>query len=127
MNGRTTYLKPEQEAALCAAGSPELAMAIKVLVRTGMRPGIEFAALSARHVKDEGERMQIVFPANETKTKKKPRTIYIIDREIIAIVRKQVELHPSGPIFTSPRETAWTQSNLSKRFRDARTSWPKRG
>jgi integrase len=120
MNGRTTYLKPEQEAALCEAAGPELAMAIRVLIRTGMRPGIEFAALAARHVNDEGERMQIVFPASETKTKKRPRVIYVVDREIIAILRNQVALNPSGPIFQSHRKTAWKQDNLSKRFREVR-------
>lgn len=125
--GRITYITPEQEAALCSAASPALAMAIRVLIRTGMRPGIEFAAVEARHVKDHGERMEIRFLKEETKTKKRERVIFITDAATIATVRQQVALHKTGPIFTSPRNEPWTQSNLSKRFRETRDKLAKGG
>lgn len=117
--GRVTYITPEQEAALCNAASPALAQAIKVLIRTGMRPGVEFCAATARHVKDHGDRIEIVFQPHESKTKRL-RVIYVTAPEMIAVIRKQAQLNPSGPIFTGPRGAPWKQSNLSKRFRDAR-------
>lgn len=118
--GRVTYLEPAQEDALCKAASPALAMAIRVLVRTGMRPGCEFAAMTARHVKDHGSRMEIVFGKHESKTGK-VRTIYVTDAETIATIRKQVKMYPSNlPIFRTHRDEPWTASNLSKRFREVR-------
>ncbi len=125
--GRITYITPEQEAALCAAASPSLEMAIRVLIRTGMRPGIEFAAVESRHIKDHGERLEIRFPKEETKTKKRERVVYVTDPATIATIRQQVALRKAGPIFTSPRNDPWTQSNLSKRFRDVRDKLAKGG
>ncbi|HEX4143055.1 MAG TPA: hypothetical protein VHY91_05855 [Pirellulales bacterium] len=116
---RVTYITPEQEAALLKAASPALAMSLKVLIRTGMRPGIEFAAITARHIKDDGQRIEIIFQPNETKTGRL-RTIYVTDPEILEIIRGQVAANPRGAIFRTPRGAAWNQSNLSKRFRDIR-------
>ncbi|HTU27486.1 MAG TPA: hypothetical protein VMF30_18900 [Pirellulales bacterium] len=127
MMARVVYITPEQEAALREAASPALALAIRVLIRTGMRPGIEFAALAARHVKDHGDRMELVFPAAETKTKRRARVIFVTDSEIIAIIRRQIRLHPSGPIFTTSRGTPWIVDNLSKRFRDVRNKLARAG
>lgn len=83
---RVTYITPEQETALCEKASPELAMAIRVLIRTGMRPGIEFCALTAAHVRDHGGRMELVFQADESKTKRL-RTIYVTDADTVAAIR----------------------------------------
>lgn len=116
VNGRIAYITPEQEEALCELAHPALAKAIKVLIRTGMRPGIEFCALTAGHVKDYGDRMELVFLADESKTKRQ-RLIRVVDPATLATIREQMELHPEGPIFTSPRGESWSQSNLSKRFR----------
>ncbi len=127
MKGRITYITPEQEAALCEAAHPALAMAIKVLIRSGMRPGVEFAAVCARHVKDHGERLEIRFPKEETKTKKRERVILVTDAAVLAIIRKQVSENPSGPIFKTPRDTPWIADNLSKRFRDVRDKLAKAG
>lgn len=67
-NARVTYLTPEQETELLAAANPALATAIKVCIRTGARPGCEFARLTARHVEDHGERMEWTFQPSESKT-----------------------------------------------------------
>ena len=112
---RVTYITPEQEAALIAEAKPAMALAIKVLIRTGARPGIEFAALTAKHVRDEGDRMAWVFPPRKTKKREEMRILRITDKDVIAAVRER--MGNKGPIFRSSRGTAWTVRNLSHRFR----------
>ena len=68
-NARVTYLTPEHEAALCEAASAPMKMAIQLCIRTGARPGCEFAKLTAAHIDDHGERMTWTFKATESKTK----------------------------------------------------------
>lgn len=125
-NARVTYLTPEQEAALIEAANPALTIAIKVLIRTGARPGCEFAKLTARHVEDHGDRMEWGFLAEESKTKAL-RVIRITDPEIIAVVRQQIEQFPTGPIFRNNAGTRWTRENLSEKFRDLKNRLIKRG
>lgn len=115
-NARITYLTPEQEAALIEAANPALSIAIKVLIRTGARPGGEFAKLATRHIEDHGDRMEWEFLPAENKTRIR-RIIRITDAEIIAIVRQQVEQFPTGPIFRNNAGTPWTRENLSEKFR----------
>lgn len=114
--GRVTYITPEQETAMYANSKPAAAMAIKVCIRTGARPGCEFAALTAKHVRDYGDKMEWVFQASESKTKRM-RTIRIVDPEILAIVRQQIAAHPTGPIFRNTKGTPWNRQSLSLRFR----------
>ena len=118
-NARVTYLTPEQESALLATANPSVAMAIKVCIRTGARPGCEYGKLTARHVRDHGERMEWIFSAAESKTKRL-RTLRITDPEIISIVRAQVALHPSDTIFRNTLGDSWTRDSISRSFRDAR-------
>lgn len=115
-NARVTYITPNQEAALLKTGNEAIASAIKVCIRTGARPGCEFAKLTADHVKDHGDRMEWIFQAKESKTKRL-RTIRITDQEIIAIVREQMAKHPGGPMFRNSRGGIWTRYNLSLAFR----------
>ena len=112
---RVTYITPEQETALIAAAKPAMRLAIQVLIRTGARPGIEFAALTAKHVRDLGDKMEWVFQPRRTKTKKKLRTIRITDKAVIEAVRER--MGNKGPIFRSSQGTPWKVRNLSHRFR----------
>jgi hypothetical protein len=116
---RTTYLTPEQEAALIGAANPALATAIKVCIRTGARPGCEFAKLTAKHVRDNGNRMEWVFRPEESKTKIL-RIIRITDPELLAIIREQIKLHPTGAVFRNTEDTAWTRELLTEKFRKAK-------
>jgi integrase len=126
-NARTTYITPEQEIELLTSANAAFAMAIKVLIRTGARPGCEFAKLTAKHVKDHGERMEWVFQVDESKTKKL-RVIRITDPEIIGIVREQIAKHPRGPIFRCGNgHSIWTRDYLSQRFTRLRKKLQKRG
>jgi integrase len=124
--GRVTYITPEQETALCDEANPALAMAIKVCIRTGARPGCEFAKLTAKHVKDHGERMEWIFQPHESKTKTL-RIIRITDPEILKIVRQQMKLHPTGPIFRAFQGGKWRRANLTEKFRELKGRLTKKG
>jgi len=124
--GRVTYITPEQEAALLENARYHFRMALKVCLRTGARPGCEFAKLTAKHVKDHGDRMEWVFGADESKTKKL-RIIRITDPEIMEIVRKQITEYPTGPIFRTLKGDGWTRSNLSQKFRALKAKIAKKG
>lgn len=115
-NARVTYLTPEQEAALIEAGNPAIGTAIKVCIRTGARPGCEFAKLTAKHVKDHGDRMEWTFRPSEAKTRR-VRIIRVTDPDILAIVRQQVAKHPKGPLFRNTQGEPWRRENLTLSFR----------
>jgi integrase len=123
-NARVTYLTPEQESALCDAARPPMRMAIKVCIRTGARPGCEFAKLTAAHIEDHGERMTWTFKPDESKTKIL-RIIRVTDPEILAIVRQQIAKHPTGPIFRCAAGTPWTRQNLTEKFRNLKNTLSK--
>jgi integrase len=120
---RVTYLTPEQEKAMYLATNAEFAKALKVCIRTGARPGAEFGKLTAKHVRDNGDRMEWFFPAKQNKTGKqtrKPRVIRITDSEIIRIVRQQVVKFPTSAIFRNTKGTPWLRKNLELSFRKAK-------
>jgi len=125
-NARVTYITPEQETALIGAANPALAIAIKVCIRTGARPGCEFARLTAKHITDHGERMEWTFSPDESKTGAR-RIIRIVDQEIIDIVRKQMAEHPSGPIFRNSQGGRWTRELLGEKFRKLKRRLAKKG
>ncbi len=117
---RQTYLTPEQEAACYAHANPALAMAIRVCIRTGARYGCEFAKLTAKHVTMTDKGMEWRFSEEESKTGRL-RTIRIPKtepeaRKVIAIVQKQIKLHPTGPIFRNKKGEPWKQTYLGHSF-----------
>jgi integrase len=125
-NARVTYITPEQEKALCKEANPALATAIKVCIRTGARPGCEFAALTAQHVRDHGDRMEWIFRPEESKTGQL-RIIRITDPEIIGIVREQIAKYPTGQIFRTVSDRPWRRQNLTEKFRYAKNRLIKKG
>jgi integrase len=127
---RITYITPEQEEAMYKIVNPAFAMAVKICIRTGARPGKEFAKLTAKHVTDHGNRMEWTFAVREHKTGKatgKKRVIRITDPEIMRIVREQIEKYPTGPIFRNTRGTEQTRKNLELSFRIAKRRLAKKG
>jgi integrase len=124
-NARVTYLTPEQEAALIDAANPALAHAIKTCIRTGARPGCEFAALTAQHVKDHGDKMEWIFQPNESKTKRL-RIIRITDAEIMDTTRKQMARYAKGFIFRNSQGGVWKRQNLALAFRKCKERLIKR-
>jgi integrase len=109
---RVTCLSPEQEQSLLAASNATLRDAIRVLIRTGMRPS-EFCLLSKdgpRRLVDHGNRMEIRFAPAEVKTRR-ARIVRVTDKEVISILRKGCKNRAGG---------AWRVRSLSGAFLRAR-------
>lgn len=127
-NMRKTYITPEQEKACYRFAKPALSDAIKVCIRTGARYGCEFAKLTAKHVTLTAQGMEWRFSPEESKTgaqTKKERIIRVPNteekaREVIAIVERQMKLHPTGPLFRNSLGEPWTQTSLGEAFRRLR-------
>lgn len=111
---RITCINPEQEQALLATARYPLRAAIKVLIRTGMRPG-EFAKLTAAHINDFGQRMEFRFKAAEVKTRK-DRVVRVVDPAIMELVRRGMRDHKSGPIFRNYLGKPHQVKSLSRAF-----------
>lgn len=116
---RVTYISEPQETALLGAAPPALHIALRVLIRTGMRPGCEFAKLTAESVVDHGERMELRFKATEAKNNR-ARIIRITEKWLIEEIRKRVARFSDGPLFRNKLGGAWEVNALSRGFRRAR-------
>jgi integrase len=115
---RVTYLDEQQEAALLKAACPALRDALKVLVRTGMRPGCELAALTAARVIDHGHRMELQFGADESKNNRE-RIVLIKESWLIEDIRKRMKRYPTGPLYRNSDGEAWIVNSMSRAFRRA--------
>ena len=78
----------------------------------GARPQ-EVKRLEARHVDLKNQCWFI--PKEEVKGKKRPRTVYMTGKAL-AIVRKRVKEHPTGPLFLNAHGNPWTASAVKCRF-----------
>ena len=123
---RRTYLTPEQEKACYRYAKPALATAIKVCIRTGARFGCEFARLTAKHVEMTPKGMEWRFQPDESKTKRL-RIVRITDPAIIEIVERQIEQHPTGPLFRNTLGNPWARDSLSDAFRRLRKRLARNG
>lgn len=116
---RVTCLTPEQEAALAMRSRPEFATALRVCIRTGARPGVEFAALTSRHVAIRDGRMEWTFKPEESKTGIR-RVLRIKDPEVIGLVERQLAEHRIGTVFRNSRGLPWNRESLAIAFRSAK-------
>lgn len=125
---KVKFINESQEAAMLSVAAPHLAAALRTLIRTGMRPGCEFAALTAEHItitpehrnkhgKQIGERLEFRFDETESKTHKE-RIIFVCDPEIISLIKGLMVEHPTGAIFRNASGTRYTAASLGKEFRD---------
>jgi site-specific recombinase XerD len=122
---RITCISPEQEEALLKTGGYALRIAIRVLIRTGMRPQ-EFSQLTAAHVRDLGDKMELRFKAIEVKTRK-DRIVRVADRDILEAIRKQIKEHKRGPLFRNKVGKPWIVKSLSRCFTRAKNRVIKSG
>lgn len=125
-NVRRVYFTPEQEKALYENSLPEFAMALRVCIRTGARPGCEFAAVTATHVHEHEKGLEWRFSEAESKTNT-PRIIRITDEGIIAIIRGQMKRYPTGPLFRNTKGEPWTVAALGADFTSLRNRIAKIG
>jgi integrase len=114
--GRVTYFTPEQEAALLAAAGSALTAAMRVLVRTGLRYGIEFTTMTAASVADGGDRMEWRVTPKQTPASAKYRTVWVTDPAVVELTRRQVERYPTGALWRNHHGDAWTAKALSGAF-----------
>jgi integrase len=131
---RTTLVDSDEfESILSEIGDDNFKDLLIVSFDTGARPQ-EVKSLEARHI--DLDKHLWIFPRDEAKGKKKPRVVYIPTERSLAIVRKNIERHPVGPIFRNRLGNPWTgyavkcrfarlQERLGKRYRqyDLRHSW----
>jgi len=80
---------------------------------TGCRPQ-EVTKVEARHV--DLKNGCWVFPAAESKGKREKRSVYLSDTAL-AITKKLMEQHPTGPLFRRPNGEAWSRHDASQYFR----------
>jgi integrase len=111
---RVTYFTDEQEAALLKHASKQFALALRVCIRTGARPGSEFAKLTAGHVIETPRGQIWKFSPEESKNGKERRIL--VAGDIAEIVRQRIKLHPTGPLFLTPRGRPWTEALLGSAF-----------
>ncbi len=116
---RVTYISAEQEEALATRSRSEFAVALRVCIRTGARPGVEFAALAARHVAIRDGRMEWTLKPEESKTGVR-RVLRIKDADIIGLVEKRIPLAGTGTIFRNTRGLPWNRESLAIAFRSAK-------
>ena len=79
---------------------------------TGCRPQ-EAIAVEARHV--DLANGCWVFPVQESKGKRRQRIVYLTDAAL-AITRRLMLAHPSGPLFRNTDGEPWCASSLNYRF-----------
>lgn len=113
---RVTYLNDAQEAAILKHLPRSLATAVRILIRTGMRPS-ELAKLTADHVTDHGEKgIQITFKPKESKNGKE-RVVRVSEPWICELVRKLSR--GTEPIFRNSRGGRLVVKAMSYAFRRA--------
>ena len=123
---RETYFTDDQEAALYEHADPALRLAIKVMISTGARPVVELGSLEARHVHETDRGQQWRFPAEESKGRKEPRTIFVPE-ETAKIVRALIKERPAGKLFRDHNGKPWTNKTMRGRFYDLRRKLERRG
>lgn len=125
-NVRRAYFTSDQEQAMYETSPAEFALALRVCIRTGARPGCEFAAVTAAHVREHEKGLEWHFSEEESKTNK-PRIIRIADPEIVKIVRRQMKQHPTGPLFRNTHGEPWSLAALGHHFTTVRKRLEKLG
>ena len=109
---RETVLTAEQFAQLLSfVNDQEFRDYLSFVWLTGCR-AMEIRILEKRHV--DGN--VITLPASEAKGGKHPRVIYLSD-SALTIIKRLCEEHPTGPLFRTPDNRAWTANSVRLRFK----------
>lgn len=116
VRSRVTYFTPEQEKLLCESANSQLAMVIKVLIRTGCRPH-ELVQLTAQHVEETSKGQVWRFSPEEHKTGHTGKArIVRVATEVAEIVRELIRKYPEGPLFRSVSGLPWSNQRLRDQF-----------
>lgn len=100
---------------LDAATDQEFRDFLTVMLLTGARTQ-EMLVFRAEHF--DGSRL--VLGIEESKGRRRSRAVYL-PHEALEIVRKLVQLHPSGALFRNRQGNAWNRNSVRLRFRRLKT------
>ncbi len=103
---------PTYQRMLTLTATQEFRDLITVAWETGCRPQ-EIWRVEKRHLDPAGKRW--VFPAQESKGKKKIRVVYLTDRAL-GICQRLARRHLTGPLFRNSDGLAWTRFAVSLVF-----------
>jgi integrase len=101
--GAETLITPEEHARLCEAATPWFRLFLIVTYATGARPG-EVAAIAADNFDSEAGLVRL--KDHKTAHKGKIRVLYLTP-EIVALVVRQRERYPSGPLLRNRNGKPW--------------------
>jgi integrase len=122
-NPRIIYITPEQEAVVGKALAAAQRDAFYILIRTGMRPVCEFAALEKRHVTDCGDHLELIFPPGEGKKSgrgKRERRILVTDPRVMELSRRYLQEFDGPRVFRNSYGEPWKASALRRMFAKVR-------
>lgn len=131
-NRRPTYLSPEQEQAFRQHGDWQFNDALSILIRSGMRYGIEFCMIRPHHVKRVKEGLEVHFQPFESKTKRL-RIIRIpsgekIAQEVIRLFDRALDDYQGeGCIFRDKKDRGWTRHSFNNEFNRVKAKVKKAG
>lgn len=103
---REVFYTPEQWKLIRSYVLGPLGDLLDFLWLTGCRPQ-EARKLEARHLQGD----LVLFPASEAKGEKHDRVIVLTDAAV-AIVRRLVQVHPTGPLFLNSKRRPWTKDAI---------------
>lgn len=114
----TCYLTKKQESEICKYSNKDFALAVRVCIATGARPGAEFAAVCPRHVNidDASGRMVWLFPPEEAKDRRRERIVRIPAEIAEIVVTKMKHRKHNEPIFRNTLGNPWSAGSLRMAF-----------
>jgi integrase len=114
--GAEALISPEEHARLCQGASPQFRLFLQVLYAVGCRPG-EAAAITADNF--DAEAGVVCLKAHKTAHKGKSRTLYLTP-DVVALLVKQQEQSPTGPLLRNRNGKPWTEWAIVKAMKYAR-------
>jgi integrase len=108
--GAETLVTAEEHARLLQAATPEFAMFLRVLYATGARPG-EVAGITAGNF--DANLGVVRLREHKTAHKGQSRTVYLTP-EAVALLLKQREQQPEGPLLRNTRGKPWRPKAIVK-------------
>jgi integrase len=109
-------LTPDEHDRLLRAATPRFRLVLRVLHGTGARPG-EVASISAENFDDSEGAVRLA--EHKTAHLGKQRTIFLTP-ELIALLRRQREIYPTGALLRNRRGLPWTGWSLYKAMKATR-------
>jgi integrase len=114
--GRETLITPEEHARLCEAASPQFRLFLQVAYATGARPG-EVARITAENF--DPAAAVVVLKEHKNAHKGKSRVLYLT-AEVVALLVRQKERYPGGPLLRNRVGKPWTGWTVAKAMQATR-------